>query len=139
VIVWGDRKAISLVIDNLLENAWKFTRQTPEPCIEIGAAEEQGMDALYIKDNGVGFDMKYAAKLFRAFERLHDAKLFEGTGIGLATVRHIVERHGGKVSVEAAEGKGATFYVYLPTHGEHMEHDRRQTGAGVSGNGVIAE
>jgi len=111
--VWADRKAVSLIVDNLLENAWKFTRDKPDPCIEVGSTNERGKDVLYVRDNGSGFDMQYANRLFREFERLH-GKEIEGSGIGLAIVRHIAERHGGSVWAHAIQGEGATFYVYLP-------------------------
>jgi PAS domain S-box-containing protein len=116
--VWGDQKAVSILIDNLLENAWKFTRDSSNAAIEVGLIREQSMEAFFVKDNGVGFDMQYVDKLFRAFERLHSPRQFEGTGIGLATVRHIIERHGGKIWAQATEGKGATFYVSLPKREE---------------------
>jgi PAS domain S-box-containing protein len=116
--VWGDHKVVAILIDNLLENAWKFTRDSSNATIEVGTSHDEGVEAFFVKDNGVGFDMQYANKLFRAFQRLHHPRQFEGTGIGLATVRHIVERHGGKVWALAAEGKGATFYVSLPKREE---------------------
>ncbi|MGD8591820.1 MAG: PAS domain S-box protein [Gammaproteobacteria bacterium] len=129
--LWGDGKAVAIIIDNLLENAWKFTRNTPHASIKVGLTHNRDMEALFVKDNGVGFDMQYATKLFRAFERLHDSKQFEGTGIGLATVRHIVERHGGKVWVQAEEGEGATFFVCLPKREENRQKIRRRTRADV--------
>jgi PAS domain S-box-containing protein len=117
ITIWADPKAASIVIDNLLENAWKFTRKNPNAYIEVGSARDRGMDVFYVKDNGVGFDMKYAARLFREFERLNST-IFDGTGIGLAAIRHIVERHGGAVWAHAVQGEGATFYVHFPKQEE---------------------
>jgi PAS domain S-box-containing protein len=131
--VWGDHKAVAILIDNLLENAWKFTRDASNATIEVGASHHQGEEAFFVKDNGVGFDMQYANKLFRAFQRLHHPREFEGTGIGLATVRHIVERHGGRVWVQAAEGKGATFYVSLPKREEYRENTQLHSHTNMSG------
>ena len=139
ITVWGDSTAISIIINNLLENAWKFTRQTSQPSIRVGVANEQGRETFFVKDNGVGFDMQYANKLFHAFERLHDSKQFEGTGIGLVTIRHIVERHGGKAWVNAKQGKGATFYIYLPTLKEDQEDIRKQSAVAISDNKSVTE
>ena len=114
--VKGDRAMLRIVITNLLSNAVKYTRATPHARIEVGARPgENGEAVLFVKDNGVGFDMKYADKLFGVFQRLHRAEEFEGTGIGLATVRRIIYRHGGKTWAEGAPGQGATFYVTIPT------------------------
>jgi light-regulated signal transduction histidine kinase (bacteriophytochrome) len=121
--VWGDHKAVAILLDNLLENAWKFTRDASNATIELGTSYDQGEETFFVKDNGVGFDMQYANKLFRAFQRLHHPSQFEGTGIGLATVRHIVERHGGKVWVQAVEGEGATFYISLPKRAESRKNN----------------
>jgi light-regulated signal transduction histidine kinase (bacteriophytochrome) len=114
--VKGDRAMLRIVITNLLSNAVKYTRATPHARIEVGARPaENGEAVLFVKDNGVGFDMKYADKLFGVFQRLHRAEEFEGTGIGLATVRRIIYRHGGKTWAEGEPGHGATFYVTIPT------------------------
>ena len=115
---WGDQKALAVMLNNLLENAWKFTRQTTDPWIRFGATLELNRPVFYIKDNGAGFDEQYASKLFRAFERLHTSDEFEGTGIGLATVLHVIDRHRGKVWARGAVGKGATIYFQLPTNKE---------------------
>lgn len=113
--VYGDANLIRLALTNLISNAIKYTRKQSKAKIEIGSTTDGGHIEIYVKDNGVGFNMKYANKLFGVFERLHGEREFEGTGIGLANVRQIVERHGGKVWAEAEEGVGATFHLTLPT------------------------
>jgi light-regulated signal transduction histidine kinase (bacteriophytochrome) len=109
----GDKNLLGLVLQNLLGNAWKYTSKTAEPRIEIGIAEQTGKQAYFVRDNGVGFDMTYANKLFQPFQRLHKATEFAGTGIGLATVQRIIHRHGGEVWAESKVGEGATFYFTL--------------------------
>ena len=109
----GDRVLLGEVLENLLSNAWKFTGRTPAPRIEFGAERRDGELAYFVRDNGKGFDMKYAGKLFRPFQRLHAPADFPGTGIGLTTVQRIIERHGGRVWAEAEEDKGAAFYFTL--------------------------
>jgi PAS domain S-box-containing protein len=106
---------------NLLSNAVKYTRLREQATIEIGRRERNGVDAVMVRDNGVGFDMKYADKLFGVFQRLHRAEEFEGQGVGLATVQRIVRKHGGDVSVEASPGEGAAFYVTLPPDGHRLD------------------
>ncbi len=107
----GDPDLIRLVLHNLIGNAWKFTAKRDEPRIRVGSIEQDGVQVLTIADNGAGFDMKYAAKMFDPFQRLHSASEFEGTGIGLAIVSRIVHRHGGKVWARSTPGEGATFYL----------------------------
>jgi PAS domain S-box-containing protein len=109
----GDAGLLQVALENLLGNAWKFTSKRPEAVIELGTCEHDGRRAFFVRDDGAGFDMAYAGKLFGAFQRLHAASEFPGSGIGLATVQRIVHRHGGRVWAEGAVGRGATFYFTL--------------------------
>jgi len=102
------------VLEYLLGNAWKFTAKAASPRIEFGSAEKDGVLAYFVRDNGAGFDMAYAERLFTPFQRLHSEADFPGTGIGLATVHRIVERHGGRVWAEGILEQGATFLWTLP-------------------------
>lgn len=114
--VKGDAKLLRIVMQNLLGNAWKFTRDKDNPSVKFGVMQ-RGLDRVfYVEDNGVGFDMKYAKKIFGIFQRLHTRDEFEGTGIGLASVDRVISRHGGKVWVDAQPGEGASFYFTLPQH-----------------------
>lgn len=109
----ADAQLVRIVLENLLSNAWKFTRPRPLTRIELGQRPFNGRPAYYVQDNGVGFDMHYANKLFMAFQRLHDAREFPGTGVGLATVQRVIRKHGGQVWAQSEEGKGTTFCFTL--------------------------
>ena len=111
--VFGDPRLLRILMTNLISNAWKFTSKEAAARVEIGAEIVDGDTRLFVRDNGVGFDMIYAHKLFGAFQRLHSQSDFPGVGIGLATVRRIVNRHGGRAWAEGAVGEGATFYFVL--------------------------
>jgi len=109
----GDAGLVRILLANLVSNAWKFTRDKPQPVITIGSERVAGETRLFVRDNGVGFDMIYAHKLFGAFQRLHSQSEFAGEGIGLAAAQRIVNRHGGRIWAEGAMGEGATFYFVL--------------------------
>ena len=109
----GDPQLLRVVIQNLLDNAWKFTRTRPAAHIEFGTLHQHSDPTYFVRDNGVGFETAYADRLFKPFQRLHPAREFEGTGIGLATVHRIIQRHGGRVWAESTPGEGATFSFTL--------------------------
>jgi PAS domain S-box-containing protein len=111
--VLGDPNLLRIVMNNLLSNAWKFTSRRERARIELGALESDGETVIFLKDDGAGFDMRYASKLFAPFQRMHGVKDFEGTGVGLAIVSRIVARHGGRIWAEAQVDRGATFYFTL--------------------------
>jgi light-regulated signal transduction histidine kinase (bacteriophytochrome) len=111
--VRGDPRLLRVMLENLLGNAFKFTQKEKEATVEFGAVTRNGGVAYYVRDNGVGFDEAYATKLFGAFQRLHGSEEFEGTGIGLATVQRIVQRHGGTAWAEGEVGMGASFFFTL--------------------------
>ena len=109
----GDPTLMQVALDNLMNNSWKFTAPRTPARIEFGRTQIEGRPAYYVRDNGVGFDMSYASKMFGAFQRFHDAREFAGTGIGLATVQRIIHKHGGRIWAESQPGNGATFYFTL--------------------------
>jgi light-regulated signal transduction histidine kinase (bacteriophytochrome) len=113
LVVTGDPRLLRVALSNLLGNAWKYTGKQPQPLIRLGKTEHEGQCTYFVRDNGAGFDMAYADKLFGVFQRLHGANEFPGNGIGLATVQRIVNRHGGQIWAEAAVNQGATFYFSL--------------------------
>jgi light-regulated signal transduction histidine kinase (bacteriophytochrome) len=120
VNVNADPHLMQIVLENLLGNAWKFTGKRDGARIEFGRARLDSEMCYFVRDNGAGFNMQYAEKLFNPFQRLHSEGEFQGTGVGLATVKRIVSRHGGRVWAEAEVDKGATFYFTL---GEPAELD----------------
>jgi two-component system, NtrC family, sensor kinase len=113
--VEADPRLMRVALENLLSNAWKFTAKSDSPRIEVGVQKvAEAGTSYFVRDNGAGFDMKHADKLFSPFQRLHRADEFPGTGIGLATVQRVMERHGGRIWVDAALGRGATFHFTIP-------------------------
>jgi len=112
----GDVGLLRIMLENLLDNAWKYTRKTEDADIEVGARWDGSRQVFFVRDNGAGFDMALAGKLFAPFQRLHSTQDYPGTGIGLATVQRIAARHGGRVSASAQIGKGALFELVLPSH-----------------------
>jgi light-regulated signal transduction histidine kinase (bacteriophytochrome) len=113
ITIDGDEGLLRLVLENLIGNAWKFTASTDQARIEVGrAATDRGM-ACFVRDNGVGFNMQYADKLFGVFQRLHPSSEFEGSGVGLAIVQRIIHRHGGRIWAESSVGRGTTLYFVV--------------------------
>ncbi|HYC57775.1 MAG TPA: ATP-binding protein [Candidatus Binatia bacterium] len=110
----GDPTLLRILLENLMSNAWKFTRPVAAARIEVGSCMQDGRKVYFVRDNGAGFDMKYEAKLFRPFEKLHEPGEYEGTGIGLSTVKRVITRHGGQVWASSAPGQGASFFFTLP-------------------------
>ena len=113
LVARADVGLMRIVLQNLLGNAWKFTGKRPGAHVEFGVTAHDGRRAYFVRDDGAGFDMAYADKLFGAFQRLHGTTEFPGSGIGLATVQRIIRRHGGQVWAEGAPDRGATFYFTL--------------------------
>jgi signal transduction histidine kinase len=113
LVAEADARLLAVLFDNLLGNAWKFTAKRPRACIEVGEESGDGARTFFVRDNGAGFDMAYAARLFAPFQRLHAESDFPGTGIGLATVLRVLSRHGGRIWAEGAKDRGATFHFTL--------------------------
>lgn len=115
---WADEGLLAMLLENLIGNAWKYTRRRDDARVEVGAAESGGRQVFYVRDNGVGFDMALAERVFEPFVRLHEGTEFEGRGIGLASAKRVVERHGGEIWAEAKPGEGTTIHFTLGTmHG----------------------
>ena len=110
----GDRSLLTQVFANLLSNAFKFTGHKEKAIIEVGYLPQEGEGAYFVRDNGAGFDMQFAEKLFGVFQRLHSQEQFEGTGVGLSIAHRVIERHGGRIWAQAEVDKGATFFFTLP-------------------------
>jgi light-regulated signal transduction histidine kinase (bacteriophytochrome) len=121
----ADPRLLRAALENLMGNAWKFTSKAEHAHIEVGVLRDGGRATFFVRDNGAGFDMAYASKLFGAFQRLHSANEYQGTGIGLATVQRIVHRHGGRIWSDAKPGKGAVFFFTL----EGEAHEAQQVPA----------
>ena len=117
----GDERLLRIALDNLLRNAWKFTSKQPQAHVEFGAMADP-QPAFFVHDNGAGFDMQYAGRLFGVFQRLHTAAEFPGTGVGLATVQRIINRHGGRIWATSTVNHGATFYFTLPPNPDSSPH-----------------
>ena len=114
LVIDADARLMRIALENLIGNAWKFTANVERPKVTIGVQQIGGERVFFVRDNGAGFDMEHADRLFTPFQRLHASRDYAGTGIGLATVRRIIDRHGGRIWAEAAPGQGATFFFTLP-------------------------
>ena len=110
-----DPRLMRLVLENLFGNAWKFTRNASHPKVEFGSTMAKDKTVYFVRDNGAGFDMQHENKLFTPFQRLHSSQDFSGSGIGLATVRRVINRHGGRIWAESDGKSGATFYFTIPS------------------------
>lgn len=117
LVVEGDRTLLRLVLQNLMGNAWKFSAKVVQPRVEFGARDENGKPVYLVRDNGAGFDMRFAEKMFGLFQRFHSSNEFPGTGVGLATVQRIVRKHGGRIWADSQPGQGATFFFTLWENG----------------------
>jgi PAS domain S-box-containing protein len=124
--VRGDNRLLRIALENLLGNAWKFTQNHSSAQIEFGMSEQGGESVYFVRDDGAGFDMRHADKLFGSFQRLHTTAEFEGTGVGLTTVQRIIQRHGGRIWAEATPEQGATFYFTLSAVGHEVEESHAQ-------------
>jgi signal transduction histidine kinase len=125
---YADPGLLQIVLENLLANAWKFTSRTPHAAIWLGV-EQSGRRAFYVRDNGAGFDMQRAERLFAPFERMHPQSQFPGTGVGLSTVQRVIQRHGGEIWAESSVDQGACFYFTLPTpHDSGNPREHRSSG-----------
>jgi signal transduction histidine kinase len=114
VTLQADPRLIKSLFSNLLDNAWKYTAKAPDPAVEIQVTLHEGTPTFSVSDNGAGFDMAHAARIFEPFQRMHSAAEFPGIGVGLATVARIVQRYGGRIWVDSAPGRGTTFRFTLP-------------------------
>jgi len=137
LLAFADQSLIRAAMENLLGNAWKFSRNVAHAQIEVGAAEIGGCPAFFVRDNGAGFDMAFADKLFGAFQRLHTKEEFEGNGIGLATVQRIIHRHGGRVWGEGEVGKGATFWFTVPAREDARAPEIERSGTDARSTGAV--
>ncbi|MDX2169783.1 MAG: ATP-binding protein [Deltaproteobacteria bacterium] len=129
VIARGDPRLLRVLLENLLGNAWKYTSRQPHARIAFGVTGQDGEQAYYVRDDGCGFDLAYADKLFRPFQRLHTVEEYEGAGVGLATAQRVVRRHGGRIWADSAPGRGATFYFTLATPLPRPQRDPEQLAA----------
>jgi signal transduction histidine kinase len=118
LVVEGDPTLLRLVLQNLMGNAWKFSGKVAQPRVEVGSRDENGRTVYLVRDNGTGFDMRFAEKMFGLFQRFHSSNEFPGTGVGLATVQRIVRKHGGRIWADSQPGQGATFYFTLWENGQ---------------------
>lgn len=125
LLVHADPQLVRIALENLIGNAWQFSARVPQPCITVGRETHDGEEIIVVRDNGAGFDMEHASKLFQPFQRLHAVAEFEGTGIGLSIVQRVIARHGGRTWAQAAPGAGAVFRFTLgPPRAASPEIDR---------------
>ena len=115
MLVRADPGLLRIAMENLLGNAWKFSSRTPNPKVEVGSLESDGKKIYFVRDNGAGFNMRFADRLFAPHQRLHSQSEFEGSGIGLNIVLRIIERHEGRIFAQGEEGQGASFFFSLPS------------------------